>query len=174
MKKERKRKKPRIQKFQKWEKKSWKMPKIFLIKNRLHQQQLKLLESQNLKDDADRLVSPQTDLDEPLALVKREQREPTGWWHFFFFVSCYSNITTTVYSGRVQPRRRTWLQSACINYVRKITYEKLEWNVRQRTFQKKFIEFLDFRVTVLFYFCKFIELEHEVLYESSLNLLLNK
>lgn len=28
--------------------KSFKMPKIFLIKNRLHQQQLRLLESQNL------------------------------------------------------------------------------------------------------------------------------
>lgn len=55
------------------------MPKIFLIKNRLHQQQQKLLESQNLlsvKDD-DRLSalgsqSPPTSGDEPLSLIARK------------------------------------------------------------------------------------------------------
>lgn len=55
------------------------MPKIFLIKNRLHQQQLRLLESQNLlnaKDD-DRL-GPLNSTDngnggEPLSLVSRKK-----------------------------------------------------------------------------------------------------
>lgn len=59
------------------------MPKIFLIKNRLHQQQLKLLESQNLlanknalqiggdRDDDD---SPRGDgHNEPLSLVSRNR-----------------------------------------------------------------------------------------------------
>lgn len=64
------------------------MPKIFLIKNRLHQQQLRLLESQNLLNakDEDRLgplnspVSPHshnqrciTRTDEPLSLVSRKK-----------------------------------------------------------------------------------------------------
>lgn len=84
-----------------WQKRS-KMPKIFLIKNRLHQQQLRLLESQNLlsSKDEDRLGSPplaasptgagpphhhhhQTHLhhiqsDEPLSLVSRKRNKETG------------------------------------------------------------------------------------------------
>lgn len=70
------------------------MPKIFLIKNRLHQQQLRLLESQNLlsaKDD-DRLgplcgnddgIIHHNDHDdhgisEPLSLVARKKDTDTG------------------------------------------------------------------------------------------------
>lgn len=56
------------------------MPKIFLIKNRLHQQQLRLLESQNLiqAKNEDRLNigdSSQQDHDdrEPLSLVARKR-----------------------------------------------------------------------------------------------------
>lgn len=66
------------------------MPKIFLIKNRLHQQQLRLLESQNLLSvkDEDRLGplgghsggssgSGHHSNDEPLSLVyrKKDNRE---------------------------------------------------------------------------------------------------
>lgn len=55
------------------------MPKIFLIKNRLHQQQQRLLESQNLlgvKDD-ERLnalgsQSPPSSYNEPLSLIARK------------------------------------------------------------------------------------------------------
>lgn len=66
------------------------MPKIFLIKNRLHQQQLKLLESQNLLAAKDDLVFGRRDsgdsnagdgLDEPLSLVSRNRdrgNEETG------------------------------------------------------------------------------------------------
>jgi hypothetical protein len=57
-----------------------KMPKIFLIKNRLHQQQLRLLESQNLiqAKNENRLNigdSAQQDHDdrEPLSLVARKR-----------------------------------------------------------------------------------------------------
>lgn len=57
------------------------MPKIFLIKNRLHQQQLRLLESQNLlnKDD-DRLVPPlsPTGREEEDYRSRREQEEQEG------------------------------------------------------------------------------------------------
>lgn len=56
------------------------MPKIFLIKNRLHQQQLRLLESQNLiqAKNEDRLNigdSAQNDHDdrEPLSLVAKKR-----------------------------------------------------------------------------------------------------
>lgn len=51
------------------------MPKIFLIKTRLHQQQLRLLESQNSlhsKDD-DRLLSG-----EPLSLISRKRDNQEG------------------------------------------------------------------------------------------------
>jgi hypothetical protein len=62
------------------------MPKIFLIKNRLHQQQLRLLESQNLliaKDD-DRLnplgttSPPPPSNNEPLSLVSRKNNKDAG------------------------------------------------------------------------------------------------
>lgn len=57
------------------------MPKIFLIKNRLHQQQLRLLESQNLlnKDD-DRLVPPLSPngRDEEDYRSRREEEEQEG------------------------------------------------------------------------------------------------
>lgn len=57
------------------------MPKIFLIKNRLHQQQLRLLESQNLlnKDD-DRLVPPLSPngRDEEDYRSRREEEEHEG------------------------------------------------------------------------------------------------
>lgn len=53
------------------------MPKIFLIKNRLRQQQLKLLESQNLlaaKEDGLALGGVHADgHDEPLSLVSRNR-----------------------------------------------------------------------------------------------------
>lgn len=52
------------------------MPKIFLIKNRLHQQQLRLLESQNLLAAKDDLVlgnSAGNGHDEPLSLVSRNR-----------------------------------------------------------------------------------------------------
>lgn len=54
------------------------MPKIFLIKNRLHQQQLRLLESQNLiqAKNENRLNigdSSQQDHDEPLSLVAKKR-----------------------------------------------------------------------------------------------------
>lgn len=54
------------------------MPKIFLIKNRLHQQQLRLLESQNLiqSKTEDRLNigdSSQHDDREPLSLVAKKR-----------------------------------------------------------------------------------------------------
>lgn len=61
------------------------MPKIFLIKNRLHQQQLRLLESQNLlnkDDDRDRLVpplSPNGRDDEDFG-NRREEEEHEGRW----------------------------------------------------------------------------------------------
>lgn len=68
------------------------MPKIFLIKNRLHQQQLRLLESQNLLSakDEDRLgplASPTAahhhhhihSNDEPLSLVwRKKDNKETG------------------------------------------------------------------------------------------------
>lgn len=56
------------------------MPKIFLIKNRLHQQQLRLLESQNLiqAKNEDRLniedsSQPDQDDREPLSLVAKKR-----------------------------------------------------------------------------------------------------
>jgi hypothetical protein len=54
------------------------MPKIFLIKNRLHQQQLRLQEQESRKsDDKDRLNIPerQDDRDhhEPLSLISRKR-----------------------------------------------------------------------------------------------------
>lgn len=57
------------------------MPKIFLIKNRLHQQQLRLLESQNLLNAKNDLVLGDRDgdvnngngHDEPLSLVSRNR-----------------------------------------------------------------------------------------------------
>lgn len=65
------------------------MPKIFLIKNRLHQQQLRLLESQNLlaakdglaigdRESDERNSSPNRNgQNEPLSLVSRNRdREP--------------------------------------------------------------------------------------------------
>lgn len=68
------------------------MPKIFLIKNRLHQQQLRLQESQNLlsaKDDLGPLNSSRDDHHhnhrhhghddtEPLSLVSRKRDKDTG------------------------------------------------------------------------------------------------
>lgn len=66
------------------------MPKIFLIKNRLHQQQLRLLESQNLlaakdglalgdRDADDRNSSPSRDgQHEPLSLVSRHRDRDAG------------------------------------------------------------------------------------------------
>lgn len=57
------------------------MPKIFLIKTRLHQQQLRLLESQNLlhAKDEDRLVPHHVSEDhyisEPLPLVARKNKD---------------------------------------------------------------------------------------------------
>lgn len=52
------------------------MPKIFLIKNRLHQQQLRLLESQNSlhSKDEDRLLSGV----EPLSLISRKKDNLQG------------------------------------------------------------------------------------------------
>lgn len=52
------------------------MPKIFLIKNRLHQQQLRLLESQNLiqAKNEDRLnIGDSHDDREPLSLVAKKR-----------------------------------------------------------------------------------------------------
>lgn len=57
------------------------MPKIFLIKNRLHQQQLRLLESQNLLAAKNDLIIGDRDGDinsgdghnEPLSLVSRNR-----------------------------------------------------------------------------------------------------
>jgi ovo-like protein len=53
------------------------MPKIFLIKNRLHQQQLRLLESQNLiqakNDDRLNIGDSGQDDREPLSLVARKR-----------------------------------------------------------------------------------------------------
>lgn len=54
------------------------MPKIFLIKNRLHQQQLRLLESQNLLAAKDDLVLGNNTgsgdgHNEPLSLVSRNR-----------------------------------------------------------------------------------------------------
>ncbi|CAD7090496.1 unnamed protein product [Hermetia illucens] len=52
------------------------MPKIFLIKNRLHQQQLRLLEAQNLLNkDEDRLVPLSPPPNEPLSLVSRRRND---------------------------------------------------------------------------------------------------
>lgn len=64
------------------------MPKIFLIKNRLHEQQLKLLESQNLlaakndlglgdRDDDDSRHSNDAQ-NEPLSLVARNRDRDNG------------------------------------------------------------------------------------------------
>lgn len=64
------------------------MPKIFLIKNRLHEQQLKLLESQNLgkakndlglgdRDDDDSHHSGDGH-NEPLSLVSRHRHRAIG------------------------------------------------------------------------------------------------
>lgn len=55
------------------------MPKIFLIKNRLHQQQLRLQESQSLlvnKDDQALCPGSPLDESEPLPLVaKRDKKD---------------------------------------------------------------------------------------------------
>lgn len=68
------------------------MPKIFLIKNRLHQQQLKLLESQNLLAAKNELGLGDRDDDdshsgdaqnEPLSLVSRNRE----YGEFFFSLS---------------------------------------------------------------------------------------
>lgn len=71
------------------------MPKIFLIKNRLHQQQLKLLESQNLLAAKNDLGLGDRDEDdshsgdgqnEPLSLVSRNRdrdSHDSGKWIFF-------------------------------------------------------------------------------------------
>lgn len=71
------------------------MPKIFLIKNRLHQQQLKLLESQNLIQKNDEEGSSLTDIiynqecdgrggvvSEPLSLVAKKQGLASGKWSY--------------------------------------------------------------------------------------------
>lgn len=74
------------------------MPKIFLIKNRLHQQQLKLLESQNLLAAKNDLELGERDDDdshsgdgqnEPLSLVSRNRdrdNHDAGKQTFFFFL----------------------------------------------------------------------------------------
>lgn len=58
------------------------MPKIFLIKNRLHQQQLKLLEAQNIlhSKDVDQFgsFSDNSNNDEPLSLVSRKRDTEPG------------------------------------------------------------------------------------------------
>lgn len=83
------------------------MPKIFLIKNRLHQQQQKLLESQNLlsvKHD-ERLGSlvsnsPPTSDSEPLSLVARHKKDNHSqnsdnsdgkWKHFLYSFYIFMN-----------------------------------------------------------------------------------
>lgn len=72
------------------------MPKIFLIKNRLHQQQLKLLESQNLLAAKNDLGLGDRDEDdshsgdgqnEPLSLVSRNrERDNNDLGEYFFFL----------------------------------------------------------------------------------------
>lgn len=67
------------------------MPKIFLIKDRLHKQQLKLLESlkHNDRDDDDRHDSDDTQ-NEPLSLVARNRvrdNDDYGKCSIFGFVS---------------------------------------------------------------------------------------
>lgn len=58
------------------------MPKIFLIKNRLHQQQLKLLESQNATAQKNDLGIGDTQQPLPLIVQKKDGKE-------FFFVILY-------------------------------------------------------------------------------------
>lgn len=76
------------------------MPKIFLIKNRLHQQQLKLLESQNLLAAKNDLGLGDRDEDdshsgdgqnEPLSLVSRNRERDNndlGEYFFSFILLC--------------------------------------------------------------------------------------
>lgn len=68
------------------------MPKIFLIKDRLHKQQLKLLESlkHNDRDDDDRHDSHDDTQNEPLSLVARNRvrdNDDYGKCSIFGFVS---------------------------------------------------------------------------------------
>lgn len=83
------------------------MPKIFLIRNRLHEQQSRLLEPQNLlhAKDVDRLGtlhSPNSNSnDEPLSLVsrKRDNKETTGKLKHFkcIFIRCKYNVGKIFY-----------------------------------------------------------------------------
>lgn len=83
------------------------MPKIFLIKNRLHQQQLRLLEAQNLlaAKDEDRLGGLATnnhgsepsnggDCDEPLPLVAKK-KDKTDSGEFLSILSLFKQKTST-------------------------------------------------------------------------------
>lgn len=96
------------------------MPKIFLIKNRLHQQQLKLLESQNLiqkneEGDLNIIYNPECDgsgVAGPLSLVAKKDGHGSGKWSYSDSNGSSSNATGKIdeiaqsslrsRSGRVQ------------------------------------------------------------------------
>lgn len=65
------------------------MPKIFLIKNRLHQQQLRLQEAQGLLAKDDQGLCPGSPLDdgEPLPLLKDRRDRRDGKHHFHINIS---------------------------------------------------------------------------------------
>lgn len=98
------------------------MPKIFLIKNRLHQQQLKLLESQNLiqskNDDSFNIEYNSENRGEPLSLVAKKQ---SGKWSSNFKDSEGTTGTSNATGKITVITSKTWINTRTSSiYIRSV------------------------------------------------------
>lgn len=103
------------------------MPKIFLIKNRLHQQQLKLLESQNLiqskSDDSFNIEYNSRDCEgdnrsEPLSLVAKKQNNDK--WNE------YKNSSSNNATGKLNNKINNKLLIASLTHLNVFYMKRVE------------------------------------------------